>query len=79
MHTRQWIIAKLYKTGQCAHSTVYKMWYWTVRQSATGRCLGTYLSLIQRKLAALVGRPSKDDTYEVVKSTFHKIAATAAE
>jgi hypothetical protein len=55
------------------------MGYWTVRQSATGRCLGTYLSLIQRKLAALIERTSKDDTYEVVKSTFHKIAATAAE
>jgi hypothetical protein len=55
------------------------MGYWTVRQSATGRCLGTYLSLIQRKLAALIERTSKDGTYEVVKSAFHKIAVTATE
>jgi hypothetical protein len=68
MHTPQEILAELYKTGQYAHSAVCKMWYWRVRQGATGRCLGTDVSLL-----------SKDDTYEVVKSTFHKIAATAAE
>jgi hypothetical protein len=55
------------------------MWYWTVRQSATGWCFGTYLFLFQHKLAAVIERTSKDDTHEVVKSTFHQIAATAAE
>src|SRR5208282_834448 len=34
--------ARLYKTEQRAVLAVYKMWHWTVRQSATGRPDGTY-------------------------------------
>jgi hypothetical protein len=55
------------------------MWYSTVTQSATNRCFGTYSSLIERKLAALIEGTSEGDIYEVVKSTFNKVAATAAE
>jgi hypothetical protein len=40
MHTRRSIFVKLYKTAQRLLLKLYRIWHWTVRQSATGSLSG---------------------------------------
>jgi hypothetical protein len=75
MHIRRSIFAKLYKRGQRLQLKLYRMWHWTVRQSAIGGWSG-YTEILH-KLATLLEGLSEDDASEIVKSTFHKIATAS--
>ena len=50
---------------------------WDKSSSAEAYSLGTYPSVL-KELAALIEGTPKVDTYEVVNSTFHRIAAASA-
>jgi len=50
---------------------------WDKASNAEAYSRGTYPAVL-RKLAALIEGTPKVDTYEVVNSTFHKIAAAVA-
>ena len=50
---------------------------WDKSSNAEAYSLGTYPAVL-KELAALIEGTPKVDTYEVVNSTFHKIAAASA-